>query len=285
MARVAYVNRRFLPLPAARVHIEDRGFQFADGVYEVIPVQEGRLIEEAGHMDRLGRSLHELRMPWPTTRRVMALVMRELVRRNRLREGIIYLQVTRGSSPRDFRFPPDPAPTLVITARSQVLGPQRLVEDGVGVITIPDIRWKRRDIKSVSLLPQVLGKQRAAEAGAYEAWMVDEDGFVTEGTSSNAWIVNREGVLVTRQANHMILRGVTRQAVLRLLAEEGRGLEERPFTVDEAYQAREAFLTSSSNYVMPVTRIDDRSVGNGKPGSLVLKLRDLYVAYATGRTS
>ncbi len=283
MGRIAYVNGRYLPLAAAGVHIEDRGFQFADGVYEVIPVQDGRLVDEGGHLDRLARSLRELQMAWPTTRRVIELIMRELVRRNRLREGIVYLQITRGSSPRAFHFPRESTPTLVLTARPLVIGHPRLIEDGTSVITIPDIRWKRRDIKSVSLLPQVLGKQRAAAVGAYEAWMVDDDGFVTEGTSSNAWIVTDDGVLVTREASHMILRGVTRQAVLRLLAEEGRGFEERPFTVGEAYAAREAFLTSSSNYVMPVTRIDDRSVGNGKPGLLTLKLRELYVAYAAGR--
>jgi D-alanine transaminase len=281
MARVAYVNGRYLPLKDASVHVEDRGFQFADGVYEVITVHGGNLVDEAGHLDRLDRSLGELRIPWPVNRRVLSQILREVVRRNRVRQGIVYFQVTRGVAPRDFKFPAHAAPTLVITARSKVVSPPHLAEHGVSVITVPDIRWKRPDIKSVALLPQVLGKQQAAEAGAFEAWMVDEQGFVTEGTSSNAWIVTPDGTLVTRQADRSILRGVTRQGVLRLL-DADIAFEERPFSVEEAYGAREAFLTSASTYVLPIARIDDRPVANGKPGSVAGRIRDLYLAFAAG---
>jgi D-alanine transaminase len=281
MARVAYVNGRYLPLKDASVHVEDRGFQFADGVYEVITVHGGKLVDEAGHLDRLDRSLGELRIPWPVGRRVLGRILREVVRRNRVRQGIVYFQVTRGVATRDFKFPAHAEPTLVITAQSKVVSPPHLAAHGVSVITVPDIRWKRPDIKSVALLPQVLGKQQAAEAGAFEAWMVDEQGFVTEGTSSNAWIVTTDGTLVTRQADRSILRGVTRQGVLRLL-DADIAFEERPFSVDEAYGAREAFLTSASTYVLPIVRIDDRPVANGKPGSVAGRIRDLYLAFAAG---
>jgi D-alanine transaminase len=281
VARVAYVNGRYLPLKDASVHVEDRGFQFADGVYEVITVHGGKLVDEAGHLDRLDRSLGELRIPWPVGRRVLGRILREVVRRNRVRQGIVYFQVTRGVATRDFKFPAHAEPTLVITAQSKVVSPPHLAAHGVSVITVPDIRWKRPDIKSVALLPQVLGKQQAAEAGAFEAWMVDEQGFVTEGTSSNAWIVTTDGTLVTRQADRSILRGVTRQGVLRLL-DADIAFEERPFSVDEAYGAREAFLTSASTYVLPIVRIDDRPVANGKPGSVAGRIRDLYLAFAAG---
>lgn len=283
MPRTAYVNGRFLPHDRATVHIEDRGFQFADGVYEVVTVHGGRLVDEAGHIDRLGRSLGELAMAWPTSRRVLGLLMRELIRRNQVHNGLLYLQVTRGVAPRDFKFPKGARPTLVMTVRRANLSPTRLIEAGVSVITVPDIRWKRRDIKSVALLPQVLGKQKAVEDGAYEAWMVEEDGLVTEGTSSNAWIVTADNQLVTRQATTSILRGVTRQAIIRIAGEEGVSFAERSFTAEEAYAAREAFLTSASNYVMPVSRIDGKPVGDGRPGRLTRRLRDLYVAFATGQ--
>ncbi|MEE8272364.1 MAG: D-amino-acid transaminase [Alphaproteobacteria bacterium] len=282
MPRIAYVDGRYLPHAMAAVHIEDRGFQFADGVYEVVTVQNRRLVDEQGHLDRLGRSLGELRIAWPVDRRVLRLVMRELIRRNRLVDGMVYLQITRGEAPRDFRFPPDARPTLVLTARRADLNPADRLRTGVAVITIPEIRWKRRDIKSVSLLPQVLGKQRAAEAGAFEAWQVDDDGLVTEGCSSNAWIVTADGGLVTRQADNLILNGITRLSILRLAAEEGVSFEERPFSVDDAHAAREAFITSASTFVLPVTRIDDRPVADGMPGPLTGRLRQLYLDYAAG---
>jgi len=280
MPRYAYVNGRYVPHDQAAVHVEDRGFQFADGVYEVITVQNGRLVDEEGHVRRLDRSLGELDMARPMSARAMALVMRTLVRRNGVRNGIIYLQITRGVAPRDFKYPQGIAPTLVMTTRHMDLDPKARIEKGVSVITIPDIRWKRRDIKSVALLPQAMGKQKAADAGAFEAWQVDDDGNVTEGCSSNAWIVTEAGHLVTRHANNNILNGITRQSLLRLAEEAGIAFEERPFSVEEAYTAREAFISSATTYVTPVTSIDGRPVGDGRPGALGRRLREAYLDYA-----
>lgn len=280
MPRYAYVNGRYVPHDQAAVHVEDRGFQFADGVYEVITVQNGRLVDEEGHVRRLDRSLSELEMARPMSSRAMALVMRRLVRQNGVRDGIVYLQVTRGVAPRDFKYPKGIQPTLVMTTRHMNLDPRERIEQGVPVVTIPDIRWKRRDIKSVALLPQAMGKQKAAEAGAFEAWQVDDDGNVTEGCSSNAWIVTNDGTLVTRHANNNILNGITRQSLLRLADEAGIPFEERPFSVAEAQQAREAFISSATTYVTPVTSIDGQPVGDGKPGPLGRKLRHAYLDYA-----
>jgi D-alanine transaminase len=284
MARYAYVNGRFVPHTDAVVHVEDRGYQFADGVYEVVTIIGGKLVDEQGHLDRLTRSLNELRIAWPVTPRVLKLLMRRLIERNGVVQGTIYLQITRGVAPRDFKFPKHAESSLVLTTkRAAAFATPAQLENGVKVITIPDIRWLRRDIKSVSLLPQVLGKQQAVEAGAFEAWQVDGDGNVTEGCSSNAWIVTTDGTLVTRYANNLILNGVTRLSILRLAEEAGIPFEERPFSVEEAYAAREAFLSSASTFVMPVTRIDDRSVGSGKPGPLSEKLRRSYLDYAQER--
>lgn len=281
MPRYAYVNGRYIPHDQAAVHVEDRGFQFADGVYEVVTIIDGRLADEQGHLARLGRSLKELAIAWPVKPAVLRLIMRELMRRNRLRNGTVYIQVTRGAAPREFAFPKAPAGTLVLTTqRTTRFGDPTLLEEGVLVITIPDIRWARRDIKSVALLPQVLGKQRAVEAGAFEAWQVDPDGTVTEGCSSNAWIVTAEGVLATRPPSNRILNGITRQSLIRLASENGVAFEERSFTVDEAKQAREAFLSSASTFVMPVTRIDDAPVGDGRPGPIGRLLRQAYIRYA-----
>lgn len=280
MPRDAYVNGRYLRHEVAAVHIEDRGFQFADGAYEVVTVQHGRLVDEDGHIARLDRSLAELQIAWPVSERVLRMIMRTLIRRNRVRDGIVYLQITRGTATRDFRFPAEAKPSLVMTTKRMNLDPKARLAEGIAVITIPDIRWKRRDIKSVSLLPQVLGKQRAAEAGAFEAWQVDEEGQVTEGCSSNAWIVTGDGKLVTRNPSNLILNGITRQSVLRLAGEAGLTFEERSFSVEEALQATEAFITSATTYVMPVTRIDGRAVADGRPGALSRKLRDSYVGYA-----
>ena len=280
MPRYAYVNGRYCLHNNARVHIEDRGYQFADGVYEVISIHNGGLVDEKGHLDRLDRSLNELSMQWPVTRRVLEMIMRQLIRRNRVRNGLIYVQITRGVAPRDFRFPADAAPSLVMTTRHAVHDPNPLATEGVGVITIPDIRWKRRDIKTIALLPQALGKQKAFEAGAFEAWQVDDDGAVTEGCSSNAWIVTKDGVLVTRNATSSILNGITRQSVLAIAERHGLRFEERPFTVEESHNAREAFLTSATTYVMPVVRIDDHPVANGAVGSLTADLRQNYIGYA-----
>jgi D-alanine transaminase len=281
MARYAYVNGRYVPHGKAAVHIEDRGFQFADGVYEVVTIIDGRLADEQGHLDRMARSLGELRIAWPVKPDVLKLLMRNLVRLNRLRNGTIYIQVTRGVAARDFAFPSKAESTLVMTTKrvAAFAKPEQL-EKGVKVITIPDIRWARRDIKTVALLPQALGKQQAVEAGAYEAWQVDPDGTVTEGCSSNAWILTADGVLVTRPASNRILNGITRQSLIQLAAENDIPFEERCFTVEEAKAAREAFVSSASSFFMPVTRIDDQPVGDGRPGPLGRKLREAYLSYA-----
>ena len=278
MARWAYVNGRYVPHDRAAVHVEDRGYQLADGVYEVVAVLDGRYADMDGHLDRLGRSLDALRISWPVDRRVLVRIMAELVRRNRIRNGSIYVQVTRGVAPRDFRFPsPRPSAIVVTTKHVQRWTQPGQLEEGVAVVTMPDIRWGRRDIKTIGLLAQVLGKQRASEAGAFEGWMLDPDGTVTEGCSSNAWIVTPAGVLVTRDPSEKILNGITRLSLLRLAREAGIPVEERPFTLDEAYGAREAFLSSAGTFAMPVTRIDGRPVGEGKPGRIALALRQAYL--------
>ena len=282
MPRIAYVNGRFLPHRYASVHIEDRGYQFADGVYEVVPVVRGTLVDEEPHLDRLERSLRELRIAMPMGRSAMRLLGAEVMRRNRLLHGFLYMQVTRGVAPRDHRFPKAAKPALVMTTRQVRPQSQAVLDEGVGVITVPDIRWERCDIKSVSLLPNVLAKQSAVEAGAYEAWMLDREGRVTEGSSTNAWIVTADNTLVTRNANHAILKGITRMTLLQVAQAEGIGLEERPFTLDEAKAAKEAFLTSSTNFVMPVTRIDEQPVGNGHPGILTMRLREAYMSHIQG---
>ncbi len=278
MPRHAYVNGRYVDHREAMVHIEDRGYQFADGVYEVVPVQDGRMVEEGPHLDRLDYSLRELRIEWPVSRACLKLILRELMRRNGLRNGLVYLQITRGPAPRDHKFPAHSAPVLVVTSRRQRPIPARLLEEGVGVITIPDIRWGRCDIKSISLLPNILGKQQAAEAGAYEAWLLDDDGFVTEGTSTSAWIVTSAGELATRSLDHAILAGITRASVAALARNEGLRLVERRFSLEEARKAHEAFLTSSSVFVLPITRIDGAPVGTGRPGDLSAKLRAMYLS-------
>lgn len=282
MSRVAYVNGQYRPHGQAVVHVEDRGFQFADGVYEVWSVFDGRLADFDGHMTRLHRSLNELRIPIPMTREALARVLNETVRRNRVREGLVYLQVTRGTARRDHPFPPeDTAPSVIVTARSLPLSKgNAAAKKGVAVITQPDIRWGRCDIKTVGLLPNVLAKQAARERGAAEAWMVDEMGLVTEGSSTNAWIVDENGTLRTRDAQANILQGITRAAVMALIADEGLDLEERAFSVDEAKRAREAFYTSASGFVMPATSIDGVKIGNGKPGPIATRLRALYLDQA-----
>jgi D-alanine transaminase len=285
MSRISYVNGRYLPHRDALVHVEDRGFQFADAVYEVFAIRRGGLIDEALHLARLARSLAELRMAPPMGEAALKLVLREVIRRNRVANGTLYLQVSRGAAPRDFVFPKAARPTLVVTVRPQRRQDPRLLEEGVGVITIPDIRWARPDIKTVGLLPNALGKQQARDTGAFEAWQVDRDGRVTEGTSTNAWIVTAEGEVVTRQADHSILNGVTRRGLLQLLGGEGLRLAERPFSVAEAKAAREAFLTSTTNFVLPVVSIDGAPVANGHPGTLTLRLRALYDAYVAAQVA
>jgi len=279
MSRIAYVNGQYVPHSEAAVHVEDRGYQFADGVYEVIAISRGALIDEEGHMIRLERSLDELRIARPMGRPALAHIMREVVRRNRVVDGLIYIQMTRGVAPRDHAFPANAQTAVVMTAKRTRPASPALMRDGAKVITIPDIRWERCDIKSVSLLPNILGKQQAHEAGAYEAWQVAADGTVTEGTSTNAWIVTKDGELVTRQLSHAILSGITRQSVLKIAAEAQVKFVERPFTVAEAKQAREAFLTSTTSFVLPIVTLDGDKIGDGKPGPLAKRLRELYFAY------
>ncbi len=282
MPRYAYVDGRFVPHESAAVHVEDRGFQFADGVYEVVAIVAGRLIDLDGHIDRLERSLAALDMAMPRPRKVLEMLMRELIARNRVRDGIIYLQVTRGVAPRDHKFPTGIAPTLVMTTRRTDFLNQKRLTTGVKVITIPDIRWARCDIKAVALLPNCMGKAEAAAAGAYEAWQVGADGYVTEGTSSNAWILTADNRLKTRALGPEILRGVTRDSLMRIAAAEGVEVVEEPFTAEEAKQAREAFVTSATSFVTPVVQVDDMVIGNGNPGSLTEKLQRWYVDYCTG---
>jgi D-alanine transaminase len=279
MSRVAYVGQ-YLPFRSAAVHIEDRGYQFADGVYEVLAVVGGRLLDEEPHLARLARSLGELRILAPVSDRVLKIVLREVVRRNGVRDGIVYLQITRGVAPRDHAFPKSPKPTLVVTSRRKKPADPRIGDERISVITIPDIRWQRCDIKSVALLPNVLGKQLAKEAGAFEAWQVDRDGFVTEGTSTNAWIVTADRTVVTRQADHAILNGVTRLVVLDIIRREGYLFVERPFTVAEAKAATEVFLTSTTVDLLPVVSIDSEPVGEGVTGQLSRTLRAGYLAHA-----
>jgi D-alanine transaminase len=278
MSRIAYVNGRYLPHAQATVHVEDRGYQLADGVYEVCEVMGGRLVDERRHMARLDRSLAELRIRRPMTPAALGVVLREVVRRNRIVDGLVYLQVTRGVAPRDHAFPASAVPpAMVVTAKSLPLAPRDdRAARGVTVITVPDNRWARVDIKTIGLLPNVLAKQQAREAGAFEAWFVDADGFVTEGASTNAWIVTADRALVTRPAETGILRGITRTVLVDVVTGEGFHLEERRFSVAEALAAREAFLTSATAAVTPIVKIDGKAVGTGKPGPLAAQLRRAF---------
>jgi D-alanine transaminase len=276
--RIAYVDGRYAPHASAAVHIEDRGLQFADSVYEVCSVNDGLLLDEQGHLDRLERSLRELSIEMPMTRAALALVMREVMRRNRLEDGLIYLQVTRGAYRRDHAIPEQAKPSLIITARS--LDPatyDKRRAEGIAVVTAKDIRWGRCDIKTTGLLPNVLAKTQARKGGAYEAWLIDDKGFVTEGASTNAWIVTSKDVLVTRELTANILAGVTRRGVLAALSRHGiNAIEERAFTLAEAKDAREAFITSASGGVIPVIRIDERPIGEGRPGPTAARIHALY---------
>jgi D-alanine transaminase len=285
MPRIAYVNGRYLPFRRAAVHIEDRGYQFADGVYEVVAVAGGRLVDEALHLARLARSLAELRIPAPMAEPGLRHVLREVVRRNRVRDGLVYLQVTRGSAPREHAFPRPTRPALVVSARNGEGPPPALREAGCAVVTMPDIRWRRCDIKTTALVANVLAKQGAREAGAYEALLVDGDGAVTEGSSTNAWIVTAEGTLVTRPADHSVLDGVTRRVVLALARAEGLAVEERPFSAAEARNAAEAFLTSTTSFVLPVVAIDGAPVGKGSPGPVTRRLMARYRAHVADRAA
>jgi D-alanine transaminase len=282
MSRVAYVNGRYLPFRDAKVHVEDRGYQFGDGVYEVCEVRGGRLIDERRHMARLKRSLDELRIRPPMSPRALAVVLREVVTRNRVGYGNVYLQVTRGVARRDHGFPaPDVRPSLVVTARPlNKARNEALAASGIAVISMPDNRWGRVDIKSIGLLPNVLARQAAIEQGARDAWFVDKDGAVTEGASTNAWIVTAAGAVVTRPADHAILRGITRTVLFDVIKARGLAVEERAFTLQEAYTAREAFVTAATQIVLPVVRIDEHVIGDGKPGPIASALRREFHRYA-----
>lgn len=277
MPRIAYVNGRYIRHGQAAVHVEDRGLQFADAVYEVCEVRNGRLVDEPRHMARLLRSLGELRIGLPMRPAALGVVLREVARRNRIDDGIIYLQVSRGVAPRDHAFPAgDVRPGIVVTARSMPLEPRdRRAGEGVSVVTTADNRWARVDIKSTSLLPNVLAKQAAREAGAYEAWFIDDEGYVTEGSSTNAWIVTADGTIATRQADHGILGGITRAVLLDVAARRRLKVAERRFSLSEARKASEAFLTSATGAVTPIVRIDGAAVGDGRPGPVASELRRL----------
>jgi D-alanine transaminase len=282
LGRIAYVNGRYVPHAWAKVHIEDRGYQFGDGVYEVCEIKDGALIDEARHLARLKRSLGELYMANPLTKTALPIVLREVIRRNRVKDGYVYLQVTRGVAPREHVFPSASVrPALVITTRA--VDPRKGVEmaaKGIAVITLPDIRWRRPDIKTIGLLPNVLARQAAKEQGAQEAWLIDADGMITEGAASNAWIVTYAKTIVTRQIDNGILSGVTRATLLDLIAKEGLRLEERRFSLAEAKAAREAFITGATSVVMPVVSINGAPIADGKPGPLAQRLRALFHSVA-----
>jgi len=283
MSRFAYVNGRFVRHGEAAVHIEDRGYQLADGVYEVWAVFDGKLADAEGHFARLWRSLDELRIAHPMGEAALTCVLREAVRRNSVRDGLVYLQVTRGVARRDHAFPnPAVPPSIVVTAKSvDRKAAEAKAALGASVISVPENRWGRCDIKSVGLLPNALAKQAARERGAIEAWFVDDLGLVTEGASSNAWIIDAEGNLRTRDTNANILRGVTRSTLLEVIREAGLPINEKPFTIADAQAAREAFITGAGTLVMPIVRVDGVTVGNGAPGPVATRLRDLYIRRAS----
>ena len=282
MGRIAYVNGRFTRHGLATVHIEDRGYQLADAVYEVWALFDGRLADPEGHFARLERSLAALQIDMPMGRKALTVVLKETVRQNRVREGMVYLQVSRGVAPRDHAFPTQPvAPAVVITVKAvDRTASEAKAAKGVGVITMPENRWGRCDLKTVGLLPNALAKQAAKEKGAAEAWFVDDLGFVTEGASSNAWVVDHDGAVRTRDTNANILRGVTRHTLLDILASEGIRVDQRPFTPAEAKAAKEAFTTGAGALVLPVVAIDGDPVGDGTVGPVASRLRRLYIAQA-----
>jgi len=282
MARIAYVNGRYCNVADASVNIEDRGYQFADGVYEVCEIRDARIVDMPRHLARLQRSLAELRIALPMPLSALQIVLHEVVRRNRVHYGIVYLQISRGVARRDHAFPPASVrPSLVVSAKPLNFAKnQDTAAHGIKVITYPENRWPRVDIKTVALLPNVLAKQAAREQGAYEAWYVDERGFVTEGASSNAWIITKEGRVVTRSAASGILAGITRAVLIDALAAMQLSFEERAFTPQEALQAAEAFVTASSQIVMPVVMIDGQLVGDGKPGTITRRLREQFHRFA-----
>ena len=283
MSRIAYVNGQYLPRAHAGVHIEDRGYQFSDGIYEVCEVRDGKIIDMGGHLDRLERSANELEMNLPNRRKTIEIIIEEMRQKNRVQNGIVYIQVTRGVSPRNHLFPSTSTPaSMVMTAKSTSReASDKKAATGVGVITVPDNRWDRVDIKTVALLPNVLAKQKAHEAGAFEAWFFDVDGNITEGSSTNAWIVTKDNVLVTRDASRGILKGITRGTTIAVAESLQLKIEERRFTVEEAKQAKEAFITAATTICVPVTKIDGQPVGDGKVGDISRSLRAHFHEHAS----
>jgi D-alanine transaminase len=282
MSRVAYVNGRFVPHGQAAVHIEDRGYQLSDGIYEVWSVMDGKLADAEGHFARLDRSLGELSIAAPMDRRALTVVLRETIRRNRVREGLLYLQVTRGVARRDHAFPSaDTPPAIVVTCKSiDRPASEARAAKGVAAVTVPENRWGRCDIKTIALLPNVLARQQGKEKGAYEALFVDDLGLITEGAASNAWIIDKDGVLRTRDTQANILRGITRSTLMQVIAAEGLKVEERAFSLEEARSARELFISGAGALIMPVVKLDGQNIGDGKPGPVAKKLRELYIARA-----
>ncbi|MEO0412423.1 MAG: D-amino-acid transaminase [Pseudomonadota bacterium] len=282
MSKYVYVNGTIVAEADAKISVYDRGFLFGDGVYEVSTVLGGRLVDNAAHLARLERSLKELRIPAPLPLNDIPALQTKLIEMNALDEGVLYLQISRGAADRDFGFPANAAPSLVMFTQQKTLIHNPAATKGLKVISIADLRWRRRDIKSVNLLAPVLAKQAAKDAGVDDAWM-HEDGLVTEGSSNNAYILTKDDVIVTRNLGHHILSGITRRAVLALANEEGLTIEERGFTLDEAYAAKEAFITSASTFVLPVVSIDGHGIGSGAPGPIAAKMRKRYIAFARAR--
>lgn len=277
MFRLAYVNGQYTRHADSLVHVEDRGFQFADGVYEVIAIRHGVPVDMAAHLRRLEYSLGELSIPMPMAPKALVMVMRRVVRENRVGDGIVYLQISRGVAPRAHPFPrPAPPPSLVITARPLPPTPTAVLEKGVSVVTTPDIRWLRRDIKSVALLPNCLAKEKAAQAGAFECWQLEDDGTISEAAAANVWIVDQAGRAITRPLSNRILAGITRLKLLELARHEGIEVEERTFTLKEALAAREAFVSGTTAFAMPVVKVDEAVIGDGRPGAVTRRLRELY---------
>lgn len=278
MSRIAYVNGAYVPHSDAMVHVEDRGYQFADGVYEVCEIRHGVIVDLTRHLDRLGRSLGELRIDWPMSRAALTQVIRRVARMNHVRNGMFYLQVTRGVAKRDHVFPKaGTKPSIVVTAKStdaKIIAAKNA--NGLKAITVPDNRWERVDIKTVGLLPNAMARQAAKEQGAQEAIYVDRDGNVTEGAATNVWMVDTDGALVTRPAEHGILRGITRTTLQDVAARLGLEIRERKFSVEEMKASREVFITAATSICFPIVEIDGQVVGNGHPGSVSQKIREAF---------
>lgn len=285
MSRIAYVNGSYVPQPQATTHIEDRGYQFADGVYEVVALVDGKLLDFEPHLDRLDYSLNELKIKQPVSRSALRHIIHTVIHKNRLKDGMIYLQVTRGVAARNHEFPQQSRPVLVVTGRYVCQKKiETMKQHGIKVISLPDIRWARPDIKSISLLPNILGKQQAIEKGVYEAVLVNRDGFITETNSTNFWIIPEKGVLQTHPVSQDILNGITRQRLIKIANSIDLKIKEQPFTLTDAYSAKEAFLSSSISGIVPVTQIDDYKLGKGQPGNVVSQLIQHYRQFAKGMT-